>query len=282
MSSAATATPQPVSVLQATLPLAYREVIRFLRQRSRVMGAIGQPIIFWILFGAGMSGAFQMPGVESETGLSFQEYFLPGIAVLIVLFTSIFSSISVIQDRNDGFLQGVLVAPAPRTAIVLGKVLGGSILALLQALVFVLLAPLFSIVKLAPEMQMNVSPVAILTAAFYLALVSIGLTALGYFFAWKINSVQGYHGVMSMVLLPMWLLSGAFFPGTGSVWMKWLIMLNPLTYGVAGLRRCLATDPAILKDMPPFWLCMAVTILFAVVTLALDIWVTRKDTASAT
>ena len=267
----------PISLVQASWPLASREVIRFLRQRSRLIGAIGQPIVFWILFGAGMHGAFQMPGVETSSGVSFQEYFLPGVAVLIVLFTSIFSSISVIQDRNEGFLQGVLVAPIPRSAVVLGKVLGGSALAMLQAFLFIVVAPLLSTVGLAPEMQMSLSPVALLSAVLFLALVSIGLTSLGYLFAWKINSVQGYHGVMSVVLLPMWLLSGAFFPGSGSVWMSWLIRLNPLTYGVAGLRRCLVSDPEVLVVLPPMWICLGVTILFAGLTLAVDIWITRRD-----
>lgn len=263
--------------LWASWTLAVREVVRFLRQRSRVMGAIGQPILFWILFGAGLSGSFQFGGGDSQTGVSFQEYFLPGIAVLIVLFTSIFSSISVIQDRNEGFLQGVLVAPVPRSSIVMGKVLGGTFLALLQAFLFIIVAPLLQFVGLAPAMAMSFNPVTLFGAALFLALISLGLTALGYFFAWKIDSVQGYHGVMSLVLLPMWLLSGAFFPGTGSVWMTWLIKLNPLTYGVAGLRRVLTTDQAALANFPPFWVCLLVTTVFALALLAVDVWITRRD-----
>ena len=154
------------SLFLATWTLAKREVVRFLRQRSRVIGAIGQPIIFWILFGAGLSGSFQFGGGDSA-GMSFQEYFLPGVAVLIVLFTSIFSSISVIQDRNEGFLQGVLVAPVPRSSIVLGKVLGGTVLALFQAFLFVVLAPLLQFVGLAPKMELAMSPVSFLGAAMF-------------------------------------------------------------------------------------------------------------------
>ena len=197
----------------ASWTLAVREVTRFLRQRSRVIGAIVQPIIFWILFGAGLHGSFEFGGSEAGEGMSFQEYFLPGIAVMIVLFTSIFSAISVIQDRNEGFLQGVLVAPVPRSSIVMGKVLGGTILAMLQAFLFVLMAPLLQFVGLAPEMHFVVGVMNILGAVLFLALVSLGLTALGYFFAWRMDSVQGYHSIMSVVLLPMWLLSGALFPG---------------------------------------------------------------------
>jgi daunorubicin resistance ABC transporter membrane protein len=242
-----------------------------------VIGAVGQPVIFWILFGAGLAGSFQFGGQEAN----FQEYFLPGVAVLIVLFTSIFSSISVIQDRNEGFLQGVLVAPVPRSSIVLGKVLGGTALALLQALLFIVVAPLLQFVGLAPPLSLDISILHVLGAVLFLALISLGLTALGYFFAWKIDSVQGYHGVMSVVLLPMWLLSGAFFPGTGSVWLSWIIALNPLTYGVAGLRRMLSTrsgGPG-LNGLPSLELCLIVTAAFAVVLLLVDVWITRRDQA---
>jgi len=265
--------------LSASYTLAVREVVRFLRQRSRVMSAIGQPIIFWILFGAGLAGSFQAGGGQSGDAVSFQEYFLPGIAVLIVLFTSIFSSISVIQDRNEGFLQGVLVAPVPRASIVLGKVLGGTVLALIQAILFVAIAPLLQFVHLAPPMHLNFSPLAVLGAILFLALISLGLCALGYFFAWKIDSIQGYHGVMSVILLPMWLISGAFFPGDQSVWLSWLMKLNPLTYGVAGLRQVMSSSPTGISNLPPFWLCLIVTLAFAVACLLIDIWVTRRDQA---
>jgi len=264
--------------LSASYTLAVREVVRFLRQRSRVMSAIGQPIIFWILFGAGLAGSFQTGGAAGDS-VSFQEYFLPGVAVLIVLFTSIFSSISVIQDRNEGFLQGVLVAPVPRASIVLGKVLGGTFLALLQAVLFVAIAPLMHLIHLAPPIHLNLSPVAIFGGLLFLTLISMGLCALGYLFAWKIDSIQGYHGVMSIVLLPMWLISGAFFPGDQSVWLTWLMRLNPLTYGVAGLRQVMSSSPTGISNLPSFGVCLTVTTVFAVGCLLADIWVTRRDQA---
>lgn len=279
--SQSTSAPTRSALWTATWTLAQREVVRFLRQRSRLIGAIGQPVVFWILFGAGLAGSFAMPGSEAGDGMTFQEYFLPGVAVLIVLFTSIFSSISVIQDRNEGFMQGVLVAPVPRLAIVLGKVLGGTVLALFQAFLFLILAPLLSLVHLAPAMELPYSFVTLVQAALFLFWISLGLTGLGYLFAWKIDSVQGYHGVMSVVLLPMWLLSGAFFPGSGSVWMSWLMKLNPLTYGVAGLRRTLIQNEQLLANFPPMSLCVIVTVGFAVGCLLIDVWMTRKDPAVA-
>ncbi|MBS0267252.1 MAG: ABC transporter permease, partial [Planctomycetes bacterium] len=124
----------------AVWALAIRELVRFFRQRSRLIGAVAQPILFWVLFGAGLHGSFAPPA-WAPASMTFQEYFYPGVAVMIVLFTAIFSTISIIEDRREGFLQGVLVAPISRLAIVLGKLCGGSALAVLQAGLFLGLAP---------------------------------------------------------------------------------------------------------------------------------------------
>lgn len=258
-----------------TVSLAWREIIRFLRQRSRVIGAVGQPVIFWILFGAGLHGSFQLSGAGE--GISFQEYFLPGVAVMIVLFTSIFASISVIQDRQEGFLQGVLVAPIPRSSIVLGKVLGGTMLSLFQSGLFLAVAPLLQWCGLAPPLTLSPTLFGIVGAILFLTLISVALNALGYFFAWKINSVQGFHGIMSVLLLPMWLMSGAFFPGDASLWVRSLMLLNPLTYGVAGLRHCLAPAVAEGLQLPSLPICWLVLIGFALICLGLDLWLTARD-----
>ncbi len=173
-------------------------------------GSTAQPLIFWILFGAGLSGSFRM-AAASGASVSFQEYFLPGAALMIVLFTSIFSSISVIQDRNEGFLQGVLASPVPRLSLVLGKLCGGALLALTQAMLFLLAAPLLQYVGLASEMPLGFSIGQGLAMTGVLFLTGLGMAGLGFLFAWKIDSVQGFHGIMSVLLMPMWLLSGAFF-----------------------------------------------------------------------
>ncbi|MEQ9409094.1 MAG: ABC transporter permease [Fuerstiella sp.] len=246
--------------------LAGRELIRFLRQRTRIVGAIGQPIIFWVLFGAGLRGSFQAPdwARELEQPLSYQEYFFPGIAVLIVMFTAIFSTISIIEDRREGFLQGVLAAPVPRSVIVLGKVLGGTVLAVVQAGLFLLVGPLLSHIGLSPGLQVSADAGQVVLAALFLMLVAVELTALGFLIAWPMNSTQGFHAIMSIFLMPMWLLSGAFFPGGGSDWLSWVIRLNPLTYGVAGLRRLLyAGQLPVTDSLPSMPVCLAVTVLFA-------------------
>jgi ABC-2 type transport system permease protein len=134
--------------------LTLRELVRFFRQRTRVIGALGQPLMFWILFGAGLRGSFQAPKWAPE-GMTYQEYFFPGVAVMILMFTAIFSTISIIEDRREGFLQGVLVAPIPRLSLVLGKLCGGTVLAVLQAVVFLMVGPLHW--GLSPEISLGMT-----------------------------------------------------------------------------------------------------------------------------
>lgn len=243
----------------AVWTLTQRELVRFFRQRTRVVGAVGQPLLFWVLFGAGLHGSFAPPSWAPPT-MTYQEYFFPGVAVLIVLFTAIFSTISIIEDRREGFLQGVLVAPISRLSLVLGKLCGGTALALLQAGLFLALAPLIGL-------PLSTGMFAALLG--FLTLLAFTLTALGFLIAWPMDSTQGFHAIMSIFLMPMWLLSGAFFPAAGSGWLSWIIRANPLTYGVAGLRRLLYWGhefPA-AAGLPPFEVCLLVTLAFGAVCI---------------
>ena len=257
----------------AAWTLARREWVRFIRQGNRVFGAIGQPLIFWLLFGAGLGPSFQM-GPAGGGKVSFLEYFFPGTLVLILLFTAIFATISIIEDRREGFLQSVLVAPIPRSSVVLGKILGGTLIAVAQGAVFVLLGY---------TLGLKLGLVALAAVIGWMFIVSLGLTAMGFVLAWRMDSTQGFHAVMMVLLFPMWLLSGAFFPGD-SRWLSWIIRLNPLTYGVAGLRRLLYWDapPDVqalaLGDLPPAWLCGLVTLLFVVVTFAAAVKISAQRT----
>ena len=265
--------------LGAILALTHRELIRFLRQRTRVIGAFGQPVIFWILFGAGLRTSFRAPtwaaGLTHE--VTYQEYFLPGVAVLIVLFTAIFSTISIIEDRREGFLQGVLVAPVSRLSIVLSKLAAGTVLAILQAGLFLLTGPLLSSLGIGAEIDVAWSVSRILLAAMFLMLIAAELTALGFIIAWPMNSTQGYHAVMSIFLMPMWLVSGAFFPGGDSGWLFWLIRVNPLTYGVAGLRRLLYSQSLpVTAELPSMTLCIIVTVGVTVSLTLLAVWMVSR------
>jgi ABC-2 type transport system permease protein len=227
-----------------------REVLRFLRQRGRVVSSVLQPALFWLLLGTGLKASFQPPGLPG--GTSYLEYFYPGILTMVILFTAIFSTISVVEDRREGFLQGVLVAPVPRSCIVLGQCLGGTSLALFEGLLFLLLAP-FSGIRLTP---------AGAGAAFgAMALLGLEMTGLGLIIAWRMESTQGFHAIMNLILMPLWLLSGSFFPAEGApAWLEWVIRLNPVTYGVAALRRCLYLgDAGRLGDIPALGTSLAVT-----------------------
>jgi ABC-2 type transport system permease protein len=251
--STATLETRPVPALPAIATLAWRELVRFFRQRTRVFGALGQPIIFWLMFSEGFKSV--------DLGYAYQ---FPGIIAMILLFTAIFTTISIIEDRNEGFLQGVLVSPVPRRAMVMGKVLGGAVIAWLQAFLFFLLG-WFTIPAIDPPL-LNVAGALVL-----MFVLAIALTALGFFLAWKTDSSQAYHAMMSVLLFPMWLLSGAFFPVKWGTIMCYIVMLNPLTYGVAGLRHLLAGGEAPQEDwwVPGLELSWGISIAFAVVMLAL-------------
>ncbi len=207
----------------------WREVVRFYRQRSRVAGVILSPLVFWLVIGAGFGTSFRAQAVGG--GEHYLEYFYPGALIMIVLFTSIFTMMSVIEDRKEGFLLTVLVAPISRSVIVLGKVLGGTTLSAIQGLIFLAFAPL---VGARPGLE----GVGLVVA--FVTLVSFALTTLGFAIAWKMESSQGFHAVVNLFLIPLWLVSGALFPVSGaSGWIKWIMRLNPLTYGVEGLRAAL-------------------------------------------
>lgn len=242
--------------------LAQRELVRFLRQRNRVFGALGQPIIFWLLFGAGLGSA----RVGSDNKLDYAHFF-PGTLVMILLFTAIFATISIIEDRKEGFLQGVLVAPVPRWAMVLGKVLGGAAIAMLQGIVFLFLGWLAG--ALGWYTVVSTTPLAVFASLLLMFVIAIALTALGFVIAWRMDSTQGFHAIMSVFLLPMWLLSGAFFPMSVGGWLGWIVRINPLTYGVAGLRHYLQNG-MIAEDagLPPLAVCWLVSLLFAALMLA--------------
>lgn len=247
----------------AAWTLLEREVVRFLRQRNRVIGALATPLIFWLMLGHGMGSSFR---AEGRGGEDYLEYFFPGMLLLVVLFTSIFSTISIIEDRREGFMQGVLASPAPEWAIVMGKVFGGTVLSVLQAALLLCLAPLIGI-RLG-----LLGPVLVLGAV---AVVAFGLTALGHALAWRSDSVQGYHAIMNVFLMPLWLLSGALFPVDGAAgWVKWVMVLNPVHYGHALLVHALypAVGHVKVASGP---LSAAVVSAFAAVMLGLAIMATR-------
>lgn len=252
----------------ASASLWEREVIRFLRQPSRVIGALVPPILFWFFIGSGLGKSpFQTFSPEEN----YMQYLFPGTILMIVLFTSIFSTISIIEDRKDGFLQSVIISPIPRSSIVLGKILGGATLAFFEALTFLLLAPLLKI---------HLSWNSLFIALLLLSLISIGLTGMGFILAWQMDSTQGFHSVMNLFLMPLWFLSGALFPlESASPWLRLLMILDPLTYSVAGLRTAFYSQSLYSSgNFPSLTLCLFSSFIFCLFTFTLSLLVCKRKT----
>ena len=247
------------------LALWKREVVRFVRQKNRIIGALATPLVFWLLIGSGVGPGFRLPGMPED--MTYLAYFFPGTVVLILLFTAIFSTISVIEDRREGFLQGVLVAPVAPEAIVLGKFLGGMTLAAGQGFLFCLAAPLAGL-------PLDAAVLARLVPA--LLVVSFGLVGLGFLIAWPLESTQGFHAIMNVFLMPLWLLSGALFPAAADSWMRFAVMVNPVAYGTAAVRRAFYGDGAAFGQLPSYATALAVSVGFAVLMFLLSVWLVRR------
>jgi ABC-2 type transport system permease protein len=254
-----------VGVLLPAFTLWWREIVRFYRQTGRVIGVLASPLVFWAVLGSGFGTSFRSGGGAGQQ--HYLDYSYPGILILIVLFTSIFTMMSVIEDRQEGFLLSVLVAPVPRTSIVLGKVLGGTTLAAIQGLVFLIFAPFAGV---------HLDPVQILLVAVVVFLVSFSLTALGFAIAWPMDSSQAFHAIVNLFLIPLWLVSGALFPLSGaSGWIRVIMRLNPLTYGVEALRGLLY--PATESNFP-LPSDMATLVLFSLVMFGLALLMANRRT----
>ena len=256
-------------LLLPTFTLWWREIVRFYRQKSRVVGVIASPVLFWVAIGSGFGNSLR-PGASGESQ-PFLNFFFPGALIMIVLFTSIFTMMSVIEDRKEGFLLSVLVAPVSRSAIVLGKVMGGTTLSTIQGLIFLVFAPLVGV-------HLGIGSFLLVTLTVFL--VSFALTALGFFIAWPMDSNQAFHAIINLFLIPMWMLSGALFPLSGaSQWLRVVMEINPLTYGVEALRDLLY--PASHGDFS-LAASMASLVLFSLVTFGLAfLMVNRRTTKPA-
>ena len=217
-----------------------RELIRFWRQKSRVLGVVASPLVFWLLIGYG-SGDLKK--------------FFSGALVLTVLFSAIFSTISIIEDRREGFLLSMLVSPASRTSMVLGKILGAATLAWIQGLIFLAFAPLAGV-------SLTMGDVLALVGAVFL--VSFTLTGLGFVIAWRMNSTAGFHAIMNLLLVPMWMVSGSLFPmATAQGWIKAIMWVNPLTYSISLLNGFMKITPG----SPGIGVSLTVTVCFGIALL---------------
>ena len=257
--------PVSAGVLLPAFTLWWREIVRFYRQKSRVVGVLASPLVFWIVLGSGFGNSFRSGAGQAQD--HYMNYFYPGTLILIVLFTSIFAMMSLIEDRQEGFLLSVMVAPVPRSAIVLGKVLGGTTLAAIQGMIFLVFAPFAGV---------HLNLLQVLSVAVVVFLVSFALTALGFAIAWPMDSTSAFHGIINLFLIPLWLLSGALFPLSGaSGWIRVLMYLNPLTYGVEALRDLLYPGMDTKFPLPS---SIATLILFSLVMFSLAFLMANRRT----
>jgi ABC-2 type transport system permease protein len=220
----------------------HRELIRFSRNRLRIITSLVQPVLFLFVLGTGLSSLVSK-GLPASHGVNFRTFIFPGVVAMTVLFTSIFSAVSIVWDREFGFLREMLVAPVRRGALVVGKCAGGATVATLQALIMLVLAGLVGV---------PYSPVLLVTLAGEMLLAAVTITALGTALASRIAQVESFQVVMQFAVLPLFFLSGALFPLRGlPSWLGVLTRIDPLTYIVDPMRRAvfehIRTTPAITK-----------------------------------
>ena len=219
--------------LRAVYIIWKRDLIRYTRDRMRLVASLAQPVLFLIVFGSGLSSALRGAGgggFGGGAGLQYQQFIFPGIIGMAVLFTSIFGAMSIVWDREFGFLKEVLVAPINRSAVAIGKTLGGATQALVQGLIILVLAPLVG-VKLTWLGVAELIPLVFVLA--------FALSALGVAIAARMRSMQGFQVVMNFLMMPIFFLSGSLFPlGAGlPAWLTVLTRIDPASYGMDSLRR---------------------------------------------
>lgn len=240
--------------------LAKRELIRQVRQPSRIIASVATPLMLWLFLVGGFASAM---GDVADAGSSLTAYTIPGMASLTVMFASIFAAISLIQDRHDGVLRAALVSPAPKWSIAMSKIGAGSLIALVQALIILLALPFLGV---------TLTPGGVLGAIAALLCISVALIGLGLAMAWIVDSTQGFHGVMNALLMPMWLLSGAIFPVEDAAgWMRIIALANPLTWTHAAMRSSLGLSEA----FSPL-LAWSISVGFAAFGAGLGIWAISK------
>jgi len=250
-----------------------RELIRYTRNRTRIVSGLIQPVLFLFVLGYGMSSL-----VGTTGGFNFRQFVFPGVVAMSVVMTAMFSAISIVWDREFGFLREMLVAPVSRTALVLGKTAGGASVAAVQGTIMLVLAPLVGV---------HLTPLLVVEVIGLELLMAVAMTAFGVFVASRIQRMEAFQVVMQMLLMPMLFLSGALFPLTGlPKWLMVITRINPLTYAVAPLRQVVfaaqnmtpaaqarfAAGITINGYTLPIAVELAIVVVFALVFFILAIW----------
>lgn len=226
--------------LRSVFTIWEREIIRYARDKYRIIPTIFQPVMFLVIFGAGLRG----PLSSSDLGVDFVKFMYPGIIAMNVMGIAFFSSITTVWDREFGFLKEILVAPVPRSAIVLGKALGSTSIASTQALILLVIAPFIGL---------TIQPLIVVRLFLFMLLLSFAISCMSLVIASFMRTMESFGVLMQLFIFPMFFLSGAFFPLTSVPhWMSVLSQVNPLTYGVDAARQIILgsqIDPSIISRL---------------------------------
>jgi ABC-2 type transport system permease protein len=229
--------------LRAVYIIWYRDVVRYSRDRFRLVASLAQPLLYLVIFGTGLSSSLGGGRGGGFGGglLDYKQFLYGGIIGMSILFIAIFSGMSIVWDREFGFLKEILVAPINRSAVAIGKTLGGATQAMVQGLILLFLAPVAG-VKLTPLSVLELLPL--------MFLVCFALTAMGVALASRMRSMQGFQGVMNFLMMPIFFLSGALFPLRGlPAWMDALTHIDPLAYGVDPIRKVILRGSGVPTSM---------------------------------
>jgi ABC-2 type transport system permease protein len=239
-----------------------REVKRYLRDRTRVVSSFFQPLLWLVVFGAGIAAAFR--GGIQVPGLTYQQLIFPGIVGQTLLFTSMFMGISVIWDKEFGFMKEILVAPISRFSIFLGKMIGDSTDALIQGVI---------VIVLGLALGLSIDPISFLACLPVMLLITFGLVSIGLIIASFMSSLESFGAIQSFINLPLFFLSGALYPiQYFPDWLQIAARANPLTYGVDALRSIILGEAWQPLQLQPLYADLAVVGVFDLVMIAIGTW----------
>ena len=235
-----------------------REFIKFFREKSRLLGTLARPVLWLFVVGNGMSAL-----IRPQAGFSYLQFIFPGMIGMTILFSSIFSSISIVWDREFGFMKEMLVAPISRLSIVIGKTISGTLISVAQAVIILVLIPFLGI---------RITFLQFFEVVAVSVLVSFCITSLGILIAARLTSFDGFNIIMNFLVMPMLFLSGAMYPVTSMpAALRHLTLLNPLTYGIDAFKHVLLKDgtPPLGPEFPLFLdLSLVTAISLVMLTLA--------------
>lgn len=214
-----------MKALSAIYTIWYRNVLKYFRMKSRIIGSLGMPFFFLVIIGFGLNSAIQVPGMA----VNYVEFIAPGIIAMSILFSSMFAGVQLVIDKQIGFLKETLVAPVSRLHLMIGQALGGATTALMQG-ILVMIISLF--------IGVNVPGISgIFISLVFMFLIGLSFTSVGIAFASRMEDTHGFQLIVNFVIFPVFFLSGALFPLERIPdWLSFLTYIDPLTYGVEGIR----------------------------------------------